>query len=129
MASLPSQVRNFLIRLATYNRPLTYLRVDRQGRLLEWGGQLESFSLPPLEKGTRIGEQIYFLEGLLPSKEKIFSLSNVEVDSHLFIDIHVFQGRTSDWILLLAASEGAYERRSLLRKIQRLTQDLDPGQL
>jgi hypothetical protein len=123
MRTLPSQVKSFLVRLVTGNRPLAYLRSDKAGNLLEWGGQTDHFSLPPLKKGEPIGKQVYYLEGLVPSSKQILSVDCVELDPDLLIEIHIFPELHSEWTLLLGASERTHERRLLLRKIQQLEED------
>ena len=66
MPELPSPILEYVVSLVRTDRFPAYLHIDEAGRLLDWGGSLDVYGLADLRVGQPVGEQAFFLEGLLP---------------------------------------------------------------
>jgi class 3 adenylate cyclase len=72
--------------------------------LADSGGQLSAYGLPKLQTGKSVGEQIIFLEGILPLDNSPLFLPCVKTDYGRAADIHIFPGNEGYWVLLLDAT-------------------------
>lgn len=101
MINLPHAVIAYILNFVTEERSLAYLLVDKNGSLLAWGGKLTEYGINHLCKGEQIGEQIYFLEGLLPLDDTSLFLPFIKSEAGICVDIHIFASAEGDWVLLL----------------------------
>ena len=116
MAELPAAVRDYLNRLASEQRSPAYLLSDRQGRLVEWGGAVELYGISNLQSGNPIGEQVFFLEGLLPLENDGMILPCLQTDSGRPADLHLFPTPDGDYALLLDATTQEMQQRLMQQK-------------
>lgn len=86
------------------NRSLAYLLVKKDGCLSSWGGKLADYGVNNLRKGEDIGQQIFFLEGLLPLDDFPLFLPCLKTGEGICADIHMFPSEEGDWVLLLDAT-------------------------
>lgn len=104
MLNIPSPIIAYLIALMLENRSLAYLLVRKDGSLLAWGGKLDDYGVTNLEKGLNIGQQIFFLEGLLPLDDFPLFLPRLKTEEGICADVHIFPSEEGDWVLLLDAT-------------------------
>lgn len=116
MAELPESVHAFLNNLASSHRQPAYLISDEEGRLVAWGGKTESYGMNHLEAGTPIGQQVHFLEGLLPLEDGDFSLPCIHTESGRPADVHLFSTPEGDCALLLDAMAQEQQQRMMQQK-------------
>ena len=116
MSKLPATVLDYLQTAVVEYRLPAYLLINRDVRLIDWGGRLELYGISQLRKGDQIAERVYFLEGLLPLDESPIHLPYVKTESGLVADLHLFAGAEGDWVLLLDATEDARQRQLLQQK-------------
>jgi signal transduction histidine kinase len=121
MCSLPSPVVDYLGKFIAERSSPAYLRVDKQGRLQEWGGSLSAYGLQDLRAGAPIRGQIDFLVGLLPGADTPLYCPCVEMGFGLFTDIHVFPADRGDWVVLIDVSAEAQQRRLLQQRLHDLS--------
>jgi class 3 adenylate cyclase len=98
-----------------------YIFTDRDGRVIDSGGNLAAYGISDLRTGGFIGEQVSCLAGLLPlvgAAPMVFSCVGPESGSTA--DIHIFQGREGVWILLLDARADQAQRALLQQKSNEL---------
>lgn len=101
MVDIPKAVITYLLNFIIEERSLAYLLVTKDGSLLAWGGKLTQYGITNLRQGMQISEQLFFLEGLLPSDDSPLFLPLIKVESSICADIHIFPSDEGDWILLL----------------------------
>ncbi|MCG3159644.1 MAG: Adaptive-response sensory-kinase SasA [Acidobacteria bacterium] len=101
MSNLPAPVLEYLNRLAPELRSLAYFLSDSEGALIAWGGDAERYGASNLQAGAPIGEQIFFLEGMLPLKDEGTILPFLQTDSGHTADVHLFPTPEGDCALLL----------------------------
>jgi len=119
MAELPRPVTEYLYQAMGADRWPAYLEVTADGILQSFGGQADRYGLAGLSRGKPVQDQVVFLQGLLPTRGRRSCLPCVRVGSGAPADIHLFQDRDADWVLLLDAS--AFDAR--LRAVQQALYD------
>lgn len=112
MGQLPASVLAYLSRLAADQRSPAFVLTDRESRLREWGGALANYGIENLQAGEPVGEQVFFLEGLLPLSGEGLILPCMQTESGRPADLHLFSTPGGDCALLLDAT--ANERRQRL---------------
>lgn len=121
MLNLPSPISDFILKLISETQTPSYLLVQRDGRLLDYGGDIASYGFKNLERGGPVGEQVYFLEGMLPLDKSPTSLPYVKTESGLVADIYMFYGDEGTWVLLMDATWDARKRRAIQQKANELS--------
>ena len=116
MANLPAAALDYLNRLASEQRSPAYLLSDREGVLVEWGGAVELYGISTLQPGDPIGEQVFFLEGLLPLQNDGMILPCLQTDSGRPADLHLFKTPEGDCALLLDATTQEFQQRLMQQK-------------
>ncbi|MFQ4145192.1 hypothetical protein [Chlorogloeopsis sp. ULAP02] len=104
MQDVPASVNDYLINLMIETRSLAYLLVKKDGCLSSWGGKLSAYGIFNLQKGEDIGQQIFFLEGLLPLDDFPLFLPRMKTEDGICADVHIFPSEEGDWVLLLDAT-------------------------
>lgn len=104
MLDVPTAIVNYLLNLIVENRSLAYLLVEKDGCLSDWGGKLAMYGVTNLKKGENVGQQVFFLEGLLPLDNVPLFLPCIQTTDGLCADLHIFPSEVGDWVLLLDAS-------------------------
>ncbi len=104
MLDVPTSVISYVINLMLERRSLAYLLVKKDGCLSSWGGKLADYGVNNLQKGENIGQQIFFLEGLLPLDDFPLFLPCLKAGEGICADIHMFPSEEGDWVLLLDAT-------------------------
>ena len=113
---LPQPIREFIDELNEETLAPAYLLVDDAGSLLEFGGDLSAYGITGLETGLDAGEQVAFLNGLLPLEGKNMSLPRVQTRLGVAADIYLFHREAGVWILLMDASAEVRRRARLQQK-------------
>ena len=116
MAEMPAPVFAYLNRLATEQRSPAFLLADDQGRLSDWGGSLANYGISDLQAGQPVGEQSYFLEGLLPLEGPSMMMPCLQTVSGRVADLHLFPTEEGDCVLLLDATLEEFQQRLMQQK-------------
>jgi signal transduction histidine kinase len=116
MFKLPAPVLDYLQSSVVEYRLPAYLFLNNEGRLIDWGGRLETYGISQLRKGEQITERVHFLEGLLPIEESPITLPYVKTESGLVADVHLIAGAEGAWIVLLDSTEDARQRQIMQQK-------------
>jgi hypothetical protein len=85
-------------------RSLAYLLVNKDGCLSAWGGKLAAYGVQNLQKDESVGQQVFFLEGLLPLDDFPLFLPRIKTEYGICADVHLFPSEEGDWVLLLDAT-------------------------
>lgn len=121
MPSLPSSISDFMVKLTADTRTPAFLLVGGDGRLSEWGGDLAAYGIEGLRKDHPVGEQVFFLEGMLPLDTSPMFLPYVKTDSGLSADVYLFNTDEGSWVLLLDATWEARKRKAIQQKANDLS--------
>ena len=117
MRDLPLPIREFILSLTDEMLSPAYLLVTENGRLIEWGGDIESYGLLELEKDLDVGEHISFLVGVMPIEAKNLFLPHVQTSPAVFADVYIFSREQGTWILLLDATAETDQRQKMQQKL------------
>lgn len=116
MNQWPGSVVAYLSRLAAEQRSPAYLLTDQEGLVQEWGGELETYGIRNLRVGEPVGQQIFFLEGLLPLTGEGLILPCLQTDSGRPVDLHLFSTPSGDCTLLLDATASLRQQQLMQQK-------------
>ncbi|MGI8503353.1 MAG: hypothetical protein ACR2LR_19800 [Hassallia sp.] len=105
MRDVPAAVVAYVLTFMLEQLSLAYLLVSKDGCLSAWGGKLTAYGVTNLQKGANIGEQIFFLEGLLPLDDFPLFLPRMKTEYGICADVHIFPTEQGDWVLLLDATK------------------------
>lgn len=127
MSDLAPPIREFIDALTEDTLSPAYLLVTDEGRLLESGGDLDSYGINGLAQDMDVTEEIPYLSGLLPLEGNNLSLPRVQTRTGIFADIYIFRRDEGIWVLLLDVTSEARHRR---RQQQRANEaKLETGEL
>jgi PAS domain S-box-containing protein len=121
MPGLPSSISEFMLKLVSDTRSPAFLLVAIDGRLSEWGGELGAYGIEDLRRDQPVGEQVFFLEGMLPLDTSPMFLPYVKTDSGLSADVYLFSTDEGNWVLLLDATWEARKRKAIQQKANDLS--------
>ena len=110
MLELPAPLLDYIHTITVENRSLAYLLVRKDGCLSKWGGNLSAYGFTDLQQGEYVGEQVFFLEGLLPLQSSPIFLSCIKTEYGVSADVHLFPSDEGDWVLLLDATLDELQR-------------------
>jgi signal transduction histidine kinase/ActR/RegA family two-component response regulator len=103
MARIPFSIIKYVRFLWMSEKVITYLHIDAQGNLVDWGGYPNYYGLLNLVKGKSATEQISFLEGLLPvNHTEVMQFLRVGMGNSAHVHLVPYQGST--WILMFDAT-------------------------
>ena len=103
MIEIPTDITEYIISFMIENRSLAYLLSNKEACLSAWGGKLSIYGITNLQKGENIGQQVFFLEGLLPLDDFPLFLPCVKIEEGICADVHLFPSEQGDWVLFLNA--------------------------
>jgi sigma-54 dependent transcriptional regulator, acetoin dehydrogenase operon transcriptional activator AcoR len=104
---LPAPIEQHLRSLFVRSQFPAYVFVAEDGVLVEWGGYCDRYGLASLEAGKPVGDQIDFLEGMLPLDGCWFQLPRLLVHDCRVVDAHFVPGDGGDWVVMLDSTEMA----------------------
>ena len=107
MTDLPPALRDYLRHLTVDQWSAAFLRVDREGRLVDSGGSLGLYGLDGVGKGESLAGRVDFFKGMLPVGDEPIVLPRMELAPGRFADVHLVGGEEADWVLFLDVSETA----------------------
>ncbi len=116
MLDFPSPVLDYIHTTTIKICSPAFLLIEKNGRLSDWGGKLESYGIRDLEKGQYVEERVFFLQGLLPLDDSPIFLKCIRTEQGLCADIHIFPGEQGDWVLLLDATSDEIQQSLFKQK-------------
>jgi class 3 adenylate cyclase len=94
--------------------------VNRDGDLLDSGGDLSRYQLDNLNQGMAMDREVSFLTGLFPCESTPLLLSYVKITAQLSAHIHIFPLEENYCVLLLDATAAERERTAMQQKVNDL---------
>ena len=58
MTDLPNDIHNFILSTIIGEKNPVFIRLDKDGLVQEWGGDLDHYNFPELKKGVLVDDQI-----------------------------------------------------------------------
>jgi len=112
---LPEPVQEHLKSLFVRSRFPAFIFIAHNGNLVDWGGYCDRYGLTKLRSGKPAGEQIDFIESMLPLNGHWFSLPRILIHDFRVVDAHFVPGDGGDWVVMLDTTEDA-ERETLIQQ-------------
>ncbi|WP_062154960.1 hybrid sensor histidine kinase/response regulator [Beggiatoa leptomitoformis] len=120
MMTIPLSIAKYAHTLWMSELVLTYLHVDEQGILVNWGGYPRHYGLGELRTGELAAEQVYVLEGLFPINHTQI-VEFVEMGNGRVAHIHLLPFQKGTWILMLDATEEHNRQQRLQQQANELS--------
>jgi len=114
--ALPQVVSAYLLPLVLRSRFPAFLRVSRDGHIVECGGALARYGLQQAQAGQPAMAQIGLLTGLLPHHGEPLHLSAVQTDGGTCADLHIFVDDDDTWVVLLDTSSEHDQKQAMQQK-------------
>lgn len=105
MTRLPPELVVHLVDQAQRERAPFYMAIGKDGRLTDFGGDHQQYGIGELERGAPVGEQIPFLEGLLPLQQSPLVLPCIQIEAGRWADVHILKEGRQHWVVFLAVAE------------------------
>ena len=121
MLIVPTELLDYLSQLVEQERCLAYLKADKQGCVVELGGNWTAYGITDLAIGDLVVEKLGFLCGLLPLQEEKIILPQIKLESELSADLHIFPSDNADWVMLLSVAEEELKQQVMQQKINDLS--------
>ena len=121
MLIVPTELLDYLSQLIEQERCLAFLKVDKQGYVVELGGNWTAYGIMDLAIGDLVAEKLGFLCGLLPLQEEKIILPQIKLESELSADLHIFPSDNADWVMLLSVAEEERKQQIMQQKINDLS--------
>jgi HD-GYP domain-containing protein (c-di-GMP phosphodiesterase class II) len=100
-APYPDSVVDKILQLTLKTQCFCYLAVDREGLLLNMGGDMASMTLPAWKVGENILDTALFLSGYLPLASAYECIDSVQLGEACVIDVHLFNDENCVWVILV----------------------------
>lgn len=115
MDVIPDKIAEYLESLSISRLTSGYLKLDSDGAIVTWYGEVALFnSAVPI-----VGEDIYdycnILEGVLPLESKHAVLPRIEIQDNLFADIHLLFDDECYWIIFVDTTQTVNYIREFLQ--------------
>ncbi len=120
MKDLASPVFEYIYDLTMKDRSPAFVLLDQDNCIQDWGGKLDIYGITSLEKGDRIEDRVFILDGLFPLDEDQMQLPCVEMETGVPADIHIFSKKEGCWVLFLDATEEEARQTVLQQKANEL---------
>jgi len=120
LSTLPLSIIKYIRSMWMAEMLMTYLHVDKQGLLVNWGGHPRYYGLTDLETGVPVNEQIVFLEGLLPV-EHAQIIEFICMENGRCAHVHIVPSDLGTWILLLDATADHHRQQKLQQQLNELS--------
>ena len=120
MAKLPPPVLKYIYTQFLGDQSLAYFLTDRQGKVIERGGDLDRLNLNLPLPGDTITDALLFMEGLLPLDTPSLQIPCVKMESDLSVDVHLFPTSEGYGLILVDATRTENKRVRLQQKANEL---------
>jgi serine phosphatase RsbU (regulator of sigma subunit) len=120
MLNLPPRISDWLLHLVESQSAVAFLHIDGEEILVATGGDLDNYGLTDLHLHRRAGDQVSFLEGLLPLEEATFIIHSMEMPSGRSADVHLLSDEAATWVVFLDVTS----EHDTAQKIQQKAYDM-----
>ncbi|MEK7990680.1 MAG: ATP-binding protein [Thiotrichaceae bacterium] len=120
LSTLPLSIIKYIRSMWMAEMLMTYLHVDKQGLLMNWGGHPRYYGLTNLKTSVAVNEQIVFLEGLLPV-EHAQVIEFICMENGRCAHAHLVPCDSGTWILLLDATTEHHRQQKLQQQLNELS--------
>ncbi|HEW98247.1 MAG TPA: response regulator [Beggiatoa sp.] len=120
MATIPLSIAKYIRSMWMAEMIITYLRIDKHGNLVDWGGYPQHYGLTNLATGKPVTEQVGFLEGLL-SVPHTQVLQFVRVANGRCAHVHIMPLDNGTYVLMLDATAEHDRQQKMQQQLNELS--------
>ncbi|HHB92987.1 MAG TPA: response regulator [Thioploca sp.] len=120
MANIPASVVRYIQSMWMAEMILTYLHVDIQGRLIDWGGYPQHYGLIDLTKDKLVVEQVNFLDGFLDITHTEV-LQYLNIGGSRYINVHIVPLDGSIYVLLFDVTDEHNKQQKMQQQVNELS--------
>lgn len=118
--TIPFSIARYIRSVWMSKTSVAYLRLDQEGKLIEWGGMPEHYGLLDLHVGQAATEQISFLEGMFPMEHPQV-LEFLRTDSGCCAHIHLVPYHNGIWVILFDATSEHDRQQQTQQRLNELS--------
>ena len=100
----PENVVDKILQVTLQTNRFAYFSIDKQGALLNKGGELSSMGMPDWEIGQNILDEALFLSGYIPMARNYEYIAAYQVSDAVVVDVHMFKDNGCSWVILVDKS-------------------------
>ena len=97
----PDSVINKILQITLNTQTFAYLAIDRDGKLINQGGDLHALGLPQWELSDNILDEALFLAGNIPLHSRYETLPSLHISDDRVVDVHLFDDAPLIWVVLV----------------------------
>ena len=117
IGKLPEQVIKYMINKLPPYTGIFIIRVDNEGKIIDWHGSSKEYMKQKPVKGMDISENIPALMGMIPPLIDPMVLQNIHTYNEKYADIHIIDDyEGSYWVFFVDRSKEAESIRNLQQK-------------
>ncbi|MDM8562076.1 response regulator [Candidatus Marithioploca araucensis] len=120
MATFPVSIAKYIRSMWMAEMIITYLHIDKQGHLVDWGGYPQHYGLTDLTAGKSAIEQVYFLDGLLNISHTEI-LEFVGVGGGRCAHVHILPLKNGTWVLMFDATKEHNRQQQMQQQVNELS--------
>ncbi len=120
MTHIPASVVGYIQSMWMAEMILTYLHIDVQGRLIDWGGYPQHYGLTTLTKNKLIVEQVDFLDGFLDITHTEV-LQYLNIGGNRCINVHIVPLDGSIYVLLFDVTDEHDKQQKMQQQVNELS--------
>ncbi|MCK5877357.1 MAG: response regulator [Candidatus Marithrix sp.] len=120
MTNIPTNVIGYIQSIWMADTILTYLHVDTQGRLVDWGGYPQHYGLTNLTKDQLVIEQVDFLDGFLDITHTEV-LQYLNIGGNRCINAHIVPLEDGIYVLLFDVTADHDQQQKMQQQVNELS--------
>ncbi|MDM8569177.1 response regulator [Thiotrichales bacterium HSG1] len=120
MTNIPANIVEYVQSMWMAEMILTYLHIDTQGKLVDWGGYPQHYGLTSLTKNQPIVEQVSFLDGFLDVTHTEV-LQSLNIGGNRCINAHIVPLDDSIYVLLFDVTAEHDQQQKMQQQVNELS--------
>ena len=120
MINIPDSVCELLCRSYVINKLLAYFCVDRDLNIRLMGGATSHYGLSIQSIGKQAYEELYFLEGILPTGDEHVVIPFLQLDNNTPFELQIMKINNEWWGALTDATDSKLRQREIRQTVREL---------
>jgi signal transduction histidine kinase len=120
MATIPLSIAKYVRSMWMAETIMTYLHIDEQGNLIDWGGYPQHYGLTDLTTGESAIEQVNFLDGML-NVPHTQVLRFIRVGGERSAHVHIIPHEKGVWVLIFDATTEHEQQQQMQQHLNELS--------
>jgi transcriptional regulator with PAS, ATPase and Fis domain len=118
--SLPPPIHHYLDALLLTGRRPAFMRVDANGNIESWGGDIDRYLHHRLIKGQTATDHVDALVGMLPLTTDNACIQHLMTDAYRSVDLHLVADGNHTWVIFLDSTNEAHHQQTFQQQSNEL---------